>query len=302
MIELPLVSIIIPNYNGEKTIKDCLQSIYLLDYSKFEVILVDDASMDNSISVIHEFSHRLRIIKNTVNRGFARTINRGIRESKGEVVVLLNMDTVVKKDWLSELVKVLISDERIAIVGSKILDPDDKTIQHAGGLIRDNALTVHIGRGEIDNGQYNRIREVDYICGASLGFRKSLLRDIGYLEEDYSPLYYEDTDLAFRARKKGYKVVYVPDSILVHNENFSTGGLTAKFYYFYHKSRIRFALKNYSPKYLFRGFLKAEIIWFKAFQPKEFKIQLIKAYFVNFLSLPRLVLFRYLITLRRLDN
>lgn len=286
---LPFVSVIIPTYNGERTINDCLKSVYASDYLPFEVILVDDASRDNSVSIARGTFAHTKIIKNSKNLGFVCAVNRGIRESKGEIVVLLNMDTVVRKDWLSELVKVLISDEKNVIVGSKILDPDEKTIQHAGALINNNGVTVHIGRGEPDFGQYNKLREVDYVCGASMCFRKNLLKELGYLDEDYSPLYYEDTDFAFRARKRGYKIVYVPGSVLMHNENYSTGGLTAKFYYLYHKNRICFAVKNYGLKYLFTKFLKAEIKWFTNFQPKKFRSQLIGAYFINLFSLAKLL-------------
>jgi len=288
-LSLPFVSVIIPTYNGERTISNCLKSVYASDYLNFEVILVDDASKDNSVSIVRDSFPHTKIIENTINLGFTRTINKGIRESNGEIVVLLNMDTVVRKDWLSELVKTLVSDEKIVIVGSKILDPDEKTIQHAGGLIDNNGVSVHIGRGEIDIGQYDRLREVDYVCGASMGFRKNLLEKIGCLDEDYSPLYYEDADFAFRARKRGYKIFYVSGSVLIHNENYSTGGLTARFYYLYHKSRIRFVIKNYNLKYFFTGFLKAEIKWLMNFQPKRLTTRLIGAYFINLFSLPRLL-------------
>ena len=158
---LPLVSVIIPNYNGEKVIKDCLKSVYSSDYPDFEVILVDDASKDHSTSLIQSLFPVTKIIRNSRNIGFARTVNRGIKESSGEIFVLLNMDAVVRRDWLSELVRSLTSDEKIGIVGSKILDHDERTIQHAGGLIGRNGISFHIGRGEIDVGQYDKLSEVD---------------------------------------------------------------------------------------------------------------------------------------------
>jgi GT2 family glycosyltransferase len=283
------VSIIIPNYNGAKIILSCLKSVYASSYTGFEVFLIDDASEDNSVSVVRNFFPQTKILRNAKNLGFARTANKGFKESRAEIVVLLNMDTVVRKEWLSELIKVLISDGKIGIAGSKILDTDGKTIQHAGGLINSNGITTHIGRGEVDIGQYDSLREVDYVCGASMALRKKLLEDAGYLDEDYSPLYYEDTDLAFQARKKGYKVVYAPKAVLTHTENYSTGGLTARFYYLYHKNRIRFVLKNFSLKYFFTEFLKAESGWFREFQPKEQKARLVSAYLANLFQLPCLL-------------
>ncbi|MFC1631394.1 glycosyltransferase family 2 protein [Candidatus Omnitrophota bacterium] len=292
---LPSVSVVIPNYNGARTIGDCLSSVLALDYTNFEIVLVDDASTDESLAIVRSSFPDIKIIENSKNLGFVRAVNRGIRVSGGEIVVLLNMDTVVRGDWLKQLVKGLISDREIAIVGSKILDADQRTIQHAGGMLNNNAVAVHLGRGEADSGQYDCLREVDYVCGASIGFRRKLLREIGYLDEGFSPLYYEDTDLAFRAKRRGYRVVYVPESVLSHHENYSTNGLNARFYYLFHKGRIRFAIKNYEFRYLFTQFLKAELQWFKDFQPREFKRQLLAAYFANIFSLPKKLFYKKLV-------
>ena len=281
-----LVSVIIPNYNGEKVIKDCLRSVYELDNPNFEVILIDDGSSDNSVEVIRDCYPQTRIIKNAKNLGFAKSVNIGIENSKGEVLVLLNMDTVVRENWLTELIKVLLSNEEVGVAGSKMLDSDGITIQHAGGTIDKIGISRHIGRGEIDNGQYNEVKEVEYVCGAAMGFRKSLLQKIGCLDERYSPMYYEDTDLAFRVRNGGYKVLYAPRSVIVHNENYSTNGLSSRFYYNYHKNRIRFILKNKMPRYIVTKFLFLEIRWFLCDQTKTFRKELVKAYFVNLLELP----------------
>ncbi|MDD4899135.1 MAG: glycosyltransferase family 2 protein [Candidatus Omnitrophica bacterium] len=282
----PLASVIIPNYNGEKVICDCLQSVYACDYPNFEVIVADDCSSDSSLAKIKQKFPQVQIIKSRRNRGFVRTVNRGIRNSLGEIIALLNMDTVVTKSWLSELVKVLIYDQDVAIAGSKILDLDGKTIQYAGGMIFDNGLSLHIGRGEMDQGQYNVLQEVDYVCGASMGFKRGLLKEVGYFDASYSPLYYEDADLAFRAKKAGKRVVFVPSSVLMHRENYSTQGLTARFYYRYHKSRLVFLANNYSLKYLLKDFLKKEFLWFRDFKPAEFKKQLILAYLSGMMYLP----------------
>jgi len=281
-----MVSIIIPNHNGEKVIKECLESVCALKYPDFEIIVVDDSSGDASISIINKFSPRVRLVENLKNRGFPKTVNRGIRESKGEIVVLLNMDTVVKEGWLSGLVDTLLSDKKIAIVGSKVLAPDGKTIQHAGGVVNSNGLTVHIGRGEIERGQYNQQREVNYVCGASMGFRRALLDEIGPLDEGFTPLYYEDVDLALRARRRGYKVCYVPQSTLIHKENYSTQGLTSRFYFHYHKGRIRFVLKNYNLRELFTRFIGAEIEWLKAFSSRGLIAPLLGAYGMNLCVFP----------------
>lgn len=278
---LPLASIIIPNYNGEKFIEECLNSVYSLDYPSFEAILVDDGSEDNSARIAESSFPKARIIKNKENLGFSKTINKGIKASSGEVIALLNIDTIVRKNWLSELVKSLLSDPKIGIVGSKMLDLDGKTIQFAGAVIDGIGISRHIGRGEIDIGQFDSVREVDYICGASMAFRKSLMEEIGLLDEGYSPIYYEDSDFVVRAKRKGYKIVYVPTSVLLHYENHSMGKLSRHFYFYYNKSRIRFIIKKFTLRHILSVFLKQEIKWFKGVRSPDEKRELLRAYLAN---------------------
>lgn len=279
--DFPVVSVIIPNYNGENVISDCLRAVYASDYPHFEVVLIDDKSKDSSVKVVEDFFPRTKIIRNRKNLGFTKSVNMGINQAKGKILVLLNMDTVVKKNWLTELVKILLSDEKIGIAGSKMLEPDGVTIQHAGGVIDAIGMSRHIGRGEIDNGQYDLIKEVDYICGASMAFGKDLIGRIGLLDEGYSPLYYEDTDLAYRAKKRGYKIIYAPSSVLLHRENYSLGKFSNRFFFQYNKSRLRFIIKNFTLQYLFFVFLKKEIGWFKSLHSNAEKREVIKAYFMN---------------------
>jgi len=288
-----LASVIIPCFNGAKVIVECLESVFRLDYCPLEVVVVDDCSGDDSAGIISRDFPRARLLKNRENKGFARTVNTGIRAARGEIIVLLNMDTVVEKDWLREMVLALSGDRSVGIVGSKIFSPGKKVLQHAGGLVFENGLTVHIGRNEEDRGQYEEKREVDYVCGAALGFRRDLLEKIGGFREIYRPMYYEDTDLALRARRAGYKVVYAPRSVLVHRENVSTGGLTPSFYFFYHLNRIRYILRNFGLFYLLRKFLPAERKWRRSPLPAEIWGPLKKAYWKNAVGWPRILILRW---------
>jgi len=285
---LPSISVIIPNYNGESVICDCLGSVYGTKYPLLEVVFVDDASNDNSISEVRKYFPKVKILKNRFNSGFARTVNAGIMASSGEILVLLNMDIILGADCLCQLAKVLVEDKEVGIAGPKMLFPDGKTIQHAGGKIRPNGVSVHIGRGELDSGQYDRVAEVDYLCGAVIALRRDLLRDLGCLDEGYRPMYYEDTDLAFRVRGKGYKVVYAHKAVALHKENYSTNGLTRKFYYYYHKNRLRFVARNYGIKYLLTKFAGAEMEWLCDRHPKELFYGLMAAYAINIMTFPLL--------------
>lgn len=282
----PFVSIIIPIYNARNVIEDCLNSVFDIDYKNFEVIIVDDCSRDKSADFIQKNYPQVKVLRTKRNCGFVGSVNVGIKNSCGSIVVLLNMDTIVDKGWLKPLVNALITDKSIGLVGSKIFSCDRKTLQHAGGLLLENGLSIHIGRGELDNGKYNYPRDVDYLCGASLGFRRCTLEEVGFFDEEYRPLYYEDSDMAYRVKKHRLRVVYIPDSVLVHKENVSTNGLSKKFYYCYHKSRLRFVFKNHNIKYIIHQFFPKEKKWFLNELPANIRTTLMKVYLV---SLPNIV-------------
>ena len=282
------VSVIIPNYNGGKTVLDCIKSVISTEYDGGkEIVIVDDASTDGSQDEIHDNFSDVNLIRNEKNIGFAKSVNKGIENSTGQIIVLLNMDTIVEKNWLNGLLEVLENDEKCGLVGSKIYYPDSKLIQHAGGILWDNGISFHIGKNEEDHGQYDQIKEVDYLCGASIAFRREVIEKLGGLSEQYSPMYYEDTDLALRMRKLGYKVLYSPKSVLTHIENVSTGALSYEFYYAYHKNRIRMMIRNYGLLYMYRKFLPAEKRWLTTPpQPPEVLKPLKRAYLFHILTFP----------------
>lgn len=295
----PLASVIIPAYNARQMIGECLDSVLNQVYSNIEVVVIDDCSPDSTFDFVSDNYPGVKIIRSAKNSGFAASVNLGIKNSKGEIIILLNMDTVVMAGWLSSIVKILVEDESIGLAGSKILFPDGKSIQHAGGVLRGNGVSLHIGRGDLDNGQFESAREVDYLCGASLGFRRGLLDKIGIFDENYKPLYYEDADLAYRAKAAGKKVVYIPDSVLIHKENVSTAGLTPRFYYYFHKSRLRFVFKNYPLRSIFFGFFKEEKRWFTQELPLSIRPALFKAYAPALLFVPCLLFRRAVASLNK---
>jgi GT2 family glycosyltransferase len=291
--KVKLVSIIIVNYNGKKYIRDCLNSVFSSHYPKFEIIVVDNASCDDSDNIIEKEFPYVRLIRNKKNLGFAAGNNVGIRMAKGDVVILLNNDTIVEKEWLEELVNTLTSSNKIGIVGSKILFPNKKTLQHAGGIIHPNALTNHYGYREEDIGQYNMIIDVDYVTGASIGIKKEVFKKIGFLEESYYPAYYEEIEFCYRAKQRGYRVVYEPKSVLYHYGSASTHLFSYKFYYYYHKNRIRFVLRNYSFSEFVTSFIPKEMIWSIIKCPLESRLPLIQAYIYIIFTLPFILFNRF---------
>lgn len=218
-IQGPLVTIVIVNWNGQEFIKNCLDSIQQITYEFFNVIVVDNASTDDSCAMVERRFPTVTLIRNKENLGFAGGNNIGIRyalQDNADYVLLLNNDTVVSKDFLNSLINVAESDERIGILGSKVLLMDQpNVICFAGGKRRWTSEWAHIGLGDKDNSIYNDTKETDYIYGCAMMVRRSVLEDVGMFDERYF-VYVEEIDLNLRAKKAGYKLVYVPQSVVWH--------------------------------------------------------------------------------------
>lgn len=239
-------SIIIPVWNGHEYLRDCLDALLAQDYSDFEIISVDNASSDGSADFVAENYSQVCLIRNKRNLGFAGGCNVGLRAAQGDVLVLLNQDTVVQSGWLKALVGAL-DDPGVGVAGCKILYPDGKTVQHAGGWIEwPLGLAYHYGKGENDTGQWDNPRTVEYVTGAAMAFRRDVLERVGLLDEDFWPGYFEDTDFCSRVRKAGYEVWYTPDAVVLHRETTSFVD-PAILSCHYHRGRLRFLLKHLPP-------------------------------------------------------
>lgn len=256
------VAIIILNWNSYTDTFECLKSLEKLNYPSFKIYLVDNDSHDNSFKQLisdnkeGKFNLNISFLQTGSNLGFAGGNNYAIREAYRhgfDYYWLLNNDTVVDKNSLYELIKVIEGDKSIGIVGSKILYFDSNEIWFAGGEINKiTGATKHIGFRERDLGQYDVIKQVDYITGCSLLFRSSLLEKTGYMEEDYF-LYYEETDWNIRAKLDGFKVLYVPMSIVFHKVSSSSGGDTNKapfIDYYFLRNRLVMTKRNKKIFYL----------------------------------------------------
>ena len=283
----PLVSIIILNYNGENFIERCLKSVIADPYYPKEILLVDNASKDRSLEIARRFQDSITIVENPKNYGFPKGCNQGIQVSRGEIIILLNIDTVVRENWLKGLVDPLITDPTIGLTGSKLLFLDGRTIQFAGGRMHPNCLTTHDGYGELDieNPQFSVRQEVEYLTGASVAIRRKVLDELGGLDEGF-PLYYEDIDFSCRAKKAGYRTFYEPKSVVLHFETFGTKKKSTKYFYRYHRGRIRFLVKNFGLRYFLTVFLPEELRWYRRFPLHEQIMALFCAYITQLPKAP----------------
>jgi GT2 family glycosyltransferase len=283
------VSIILVSYNSGNDIPGCLDSLRQQTYKNFKIILVDNNSSDNSIKVAEKYKE-VEIIKNKNNEGFAGGNNIGIKEAfnnqETKYVVLLNLDMVADKNWLTELIKVAEKQKNIGSVQSKILLFNKKNkINTTGNII--NFLGIsYCGSYLQDTSTETKIKEITYSSGASVLYDKKALKDVGLFDEDLF-MYHEDLDLGWRLKLRGYKNILVPQSVTFHKYTFSKN--KNKFYYL-ERNRLISLIKNYETKSLIL-FAPAGIIFeigmifysiFAGFFPKK-----IKSYWDFIISLPK---------------
>jgi GT2 family glycosyltransferase len=226
-----LVSVIIVNWNGAAYLPACLTSLSKQTYAPIDILIVDNASTDDSCQAIETFqaqtSFKVTLIRNQHNAGFCRGNNQGIRASHGEFVLLLNADVTLAPPFLENLVHVMQADQRIGIATGKLLSGYDSTrIDSTGIVIYKNCRAVDRGQREEDVGQYNHQEEVFGASGAACLYRRTMLEAINYDHEYLDELFFaykEDVDISWRARLLGWKCVYTPDAIGWHYRKWGTG-------------------------------------------------------------------------------
>lgn len=242
------VYIIVLNWNGKEDTLECLKSLEKISYSNYKIVVVDNGSEDDSVSEIKKQFSEVKIIENKKNLGFAGGNNVGMKyaiNGGADYVLLINNDTTVEENFLSELVKTGESDEKIGILGSKIyFYSDPNRIWFAGGKV--NWLKnkgTHIGLDQIDNGQYDKIKETDYLTGCCLLIKREVIEKIGVLAEDYF-LYYEDTDFSLRTKNVGYRSIYVPKSKIYHKISRSTKPGSSSYIYYHARNGLVMAKRT----------------------------------------------------------
>jgi GT2 family glycosyltransferase len=209
---------------------------------------VDNASTDGSVEHVRVRWPCVRVVRSTANLGFAAGNNVGMRAARGRHLVLLNTDTRVLPGWLSALVSAAELEPSIGAVTSKLVflaDPGE--IQNAGSLLLSDGSGADRGFHERDTGQYQRREEVFGACGAAVLYRREMLEDVGGFDETFFN-YYEDTDLSWRMRLRGWKVLYEPAAVVHHVHTGSSGEWSPFFTFHVDRNRLFMILKNAPPE------------------------------------------------------
>lgn len=242
----PRVSVVIVNWNGKHHLGECLGSLRTQTFRDFEIILVDNGSHDGSGEYVQEHFHEVRLVALQKNCGFAGGNNAGIRAASGKYVALLNNDTKVDPEWLTNLLKEAEANpSSVGMWASKILSYDNHDIiDNVGLLMYPDGLGRGKGRLEVDKGQYDRTGEVFFPSGCAGLYRREMLDEIGLFDEAFFA-YADDVDLGLRARLAGWQCIYVPSAKVYHKYSASSSAHSPFKAFLVERNRIWVLLKYY---------------------------------------------------------
>ncbi len=272
--EHPLISIIALNFNQLEVTCEFLDSCKMLQYPKYEIILVDNNSDENPSTIIQENYPEVRLIINEKNLGFTGGNNVGIEAARGDYLFIVNNDTEVTPDLLDKLIRPFYKDDQIGMVSPKIIYYSNPNMIQYAGFKKINPITGRnstIGQREIDLGQYNKPGYTHYAHGAAMMVKKEVVDKVGAFDDTFF-IYYEELDWSSRATKAGYKIFYQPYALIYHKESITMGKDSPFKAYYHDRNRILF-MRKHSSKAQFMYFLLFLVV---AVIPKKIITYLIK--------------------------
>ena len=226
----PLISVVIPNWNGAAHLPTCLNALRRQTDPRFEVIVVDNGSQDESLPLLAREYPEVQIVALDRNLGFAGGVNAGIRKAQGALVALLNNDTEAGPEWLAEMRLAFGRHPGAGMVASKILLFDRRdTLHSAGDFYRVDGIPGNRGVWQPDSPEFNVEGPVFGPCGAAVGYRREMLQDVGLFDESLFA-FCEDVDLAWRGQVAGWPCIYAPRSVIYHRLSATGGGVIASYY------------------------------------------------------------------------
>jgi GT2 family glycosyltransferase len=266
------LSIIVVNWNTHDLLAICLQSIYETIHNlAFEVIVIDNASCDRSPEMVEQRYPHVRLIRNQENVGFARANNQGILISTGRYILLLNSDTKMINESIKEMISFMDSNHHVGAVGPELLNPDG-SIQYYSkrlpNLVNQAAVMFHFPgykRSVIREFRNPHPHEVERVKGACLMIRRSIVNEIGLLNEN-SFLFSEEDDWSIKLNRKGWKIYYIPAVKVIHFGSASIKQISGEAAFHLYKSKTQFFREHhgYLNAAIFKAMLTAKYIVFWA--------------------------------------
>lgn len=230
------VSVIIPNFNGKKYLKDCLDSMRKQDCENFEVILVDNGSEDGSTDYVREVYPEVQVIALKENTGFCTAVNTGIKVSTGSYVILLNNDTIAEPSFVSSLLKSMKRHQRAFSCQAKMIQMQDHgKMDDAGNYYCAFGWAFADGKGR-NQENYNTEKKIFSACAGAAIYRKKVLDRIGLFDHEHFA-YLEDLDIGYRARLHGYENWYCPEALVYHVGSGTSGSK-------YNPFKVKLAARN----------------------------------------------------------
>lgn len=242
-MNIPMVTVIIVNWNGKSLLQECLESLEQQTYRDFSVVVVDNGSVDGSVACVKQGFPDVHVVSLNKNYGFCLANNIALKEANSEYVALLNNDAMAHKDWLAHLVAAMEQNPAAGLATSKFLYYDQPNmIDRAGdGYTRAGVASLR-GRGE-NARQYGRMEWIFGACGGASIYRTQMLKEIGYFDPDFF-IIHEDVDLSFRAQLRGYRCLYVNKAVVFHRASSSIGYDSPVSVYYGHRNLEWVYLKN----------------------------------------------------------
>jgi len=284
------VFIILVNYNGADDTIECINSIKKISYSNYEIIVVDNCSTDNSVSVLENFSLEadFTLIKSDKNEGFSAGNNIGIKEvikKDFDYILLLNNDTLVSPDFLDKLINGFDCSSKCGVTISKIYYEKDRDLlwYDGGSLSLKTARTKHWHYHQKDTYEVRQPQRVSFATGCCMCLSKKLIENVGFLDEDYF-LYEEDADYCCRILAAGYDIYYIPDSVIYHKVSSSTGKSSPLSQYYAVRNKYLLIRKNYHGFFKFTAFVISTCMFMKRILAGSLQMRYYRMAFKSFLK------------------
>jgi len=275
----PLVSIITLNYNAGDLLFDCIESILKTNYDNYEIILVDNASKDKSHKICKEKFKQIILIENDKNLGYCEGNNVGIRQAKGEYIVILNPDTIVEPNWLIELINSFKAHGEGLYQPKFLATTNHKMLLSTGNMIQLFGFGYSRSKGEVDTNQFDAPEIIGYASGTCLFTSIKIMNKLEMFDS-FLFAFHDDLDLGWRAAQMGIKSYYVPKSIVYHPvEGYSFKWSSFKFYLM-ERNRLYCLLTHYSRSTLYKmlpALIIIEIVVFFFYLKKGLAKQKLKA-------------------------